>query len=76
MSKKILRDELTKRCVDMDIRKLQVGDFLWVAKEKNGPRELVLDYIVERKRLDDLASSIIDTRYEEQKVQNHSILWN
>ena len=31
-------------------------------------RELVLDYIIERKRMDDLSSSIIDGRYSEQKV--------
>lgn len=32
------------------------------------PGELVLDHIVERKRLDDLCSSIIDGRFREQKV--------
>lgn len=32
------------------------------------PRELVLDYIVERKRMDDLCGSIIDGRFREQKV--------
>lgn len=31
-------------------------------------RELVLDYIIERKRIDDLCSSIIDGRFKEQKV--------
>ena len=31
-------------------------------------RELVLDYIVERKRMDDLCSSIKDGRFKEQKV--------
>lgn len=31
-------------------------------------REVVLEYIVERKRMDDLASSIIDGRFSEQKV--------
>ena len=30
--------------------------------------ELVLDYIVERKRMDDLAGSIVDGRFREQKV--------
>ena len=29
---------------------------------------MVLDYIVERKRLDDLSGSIVDGRYKEQKV--------
>ena len=30
-------------------------------------RELILPYIVERKRMDDLAGSIKDGRYKEQK---------
>lgn len=29
--------------------------------------EFVLDWVVERKRVDDLAASIIDKRYEQQK---------
>lgn len=32
-------------------------------------REAVLEYIVERKRMDDLAGSIIDGRFREQKVR-------
>lgn len=35
--------------------------------------ELVLDYIVERKRMDDLADSITDGRFREQKVVPHSL---
>lgn len=35
-------------------------------------RELVLDYIIERKRMDDLCGSIIDGRFREQKVGAHS----
>ena len=31
-------------------------------------REAVLEYIVERKRMDDLSSSITDGRFREQKV--------
>ena len=30
--------------------------------------EIVLEYIIERKRMDDLADSIIDRRFHEQKV--------
>ena len=33
------------------------------------PLELVLDHIIERKRMDDLSSSIIDRRFSEQKVR-------
>ncbi|XP_023620870.1 crossover junction endonuclease MUS81 isoform X2 [Myotis lucifugus] len=56
------------------VRKLHVGDFVWVAQETrprdpSRPGELVLDHIVERKRLDDLCSSIIDGRFREQKFR-------
>lgn len=47
---------------------MSVGDFLWIAKNQSG-HELVLPYIVERKRKDDLASSIKDGRYYEQKYR-------
>ncbi|ETE57429.1 hypothetical protein L345_16855, partial [Ophiophagus hannah] len=70
--------ELQRHNVPFSIRKLHVGDFLWVARER-GPhgaellppttaRELVLDYVVERKRMPDLCGSIIDGRFREQKV--------
>ena len=138
--------ELKKNLIAFDVRKLQVGDFLWVARDKTGEAangfsrsptvllniltnnysalvkrtlyfkwnyyhlvadfrisvcvwkahlltsdlvrterflslvgtfgsvELVLDYIVERKRMDDLAGSIIDGRFSEQKVMDLSLL--
>lgn len=53
--------------VKLQVRKLQVGDFAWIARNTEG-QELLLPYIVERKRLDDLASSIKDGRFHEQKV--------
>jgi crossover junction endonuclease MUS81 len=34
-----------------------------------GSKEMVLDYVVERKRMDDLVSSIIDGRFKEQKYR-------
>ncbi|XP_028262525.1 structure-specific endonuclease subunit MUS81 [Parambassis ranga] len=77
--KQELVKELQRNGVSFDIRKLNVGDFLWVAREKMAPvpgqlrapegRELVLDYIIERKRMDDLCGSIIDGRFREQKFR-------
>ncbi|XP_030017399.1 structure-specific endonuclease subunit MUS81 isoform X2 [Sphaeramia orbicularis] len=77
--KQELVKELQRNGVNFDIRKLNVGDFLWVARENVAPipgqlrappgRELVLDYIVERKRMDDLCGSIIDGRFREQKFR-------
>ena len=82
--------------VKFSVRKLSVGDFIWIAQERVDvskgivnlmsclllytlilllgrlrlpeSREVVLEYIVERKRMDDLAGSIIDRRFQEQKV--------
>lgn len=49
---------------------MPVGDFLWICRSKNNKEhELVLPYITERKRMDDLASSIKDGRYHEQKFR-------
>ncbi|XP_075425955.1 structure-specific endonuclease subunit MUS81 isoform X2 [Ascaphus truei] len=77
--KQELVSELKRNGVSFDVRKLHVGDFLWVAQEKVQPvpgqlrvpqaRELVLDYVVERKRMDDLCGSIIDGRFREQKFR-------
>ncbi|XP_030609769.1 structure-specific endonuclease subunit MUS81 isoform X1 [Archocentrus centrarchus] len=77
--KQELVKELQRNGINFDIRKLNIGDFLWVAQEKVAPvpgqlrapvgRELVLDYIVERKRMDDLCGSIIDGRFREQKFR-------
>lgn len=55
--------------VRAESRVLTVGDGLWIARNKYTNEEVVLDYIIERKRLDDLASSIKDGRYTEQKVR-------
>ena len=65
--------ELQRLHVTHVVRKLHVGDFVWLAQETRPrdparPGELVLDHIVERKRLDDLCSSIVDGRFQEQKV--------
>uniref|UniRef100_A0A8C4QGH8 Crossover junction endonuclease MUS81 n=1 Tax=Eptatretus burgeri TaxID=7764 RepID=A0A8C4QGH8_EPTBU len=77
--KRELVNELKRNGVAFDVRKLSVGDFLWVAKQRVRPvpgqlevpssLELVLDYVVERKRMDDLCGSIIDGRFREQKFR-------
>uniref|UniRef100_A0A8C5H4S2 Crossover junction endonuclease MUS81 n=1 Tax=Gouania willdenowi TaxID=441366 RepID=A0A8C5H4S2_GOUWI len=75
--KQALVAELQRNKVLFDVRKLNVGDFLWVAREKVPPptgqravrKEFVLDFIVERKRMDDLCSSIVDGRFREQKFR-------
>lgn len=44
-----------------EMRSLSVGDYLWIMRMCNGA-EMVLDIIVERKTLDDLRCSIVQTR--------------
>ncbi|XP_077312198.1 structure-specific endonuclease subunit MUS81 isoform X1 [Lithobates pipiens] len=77
--KQELVSELKKNGVNFDVRKLHIGDFLWIAQQKvhpvpgqlriPQPQELVLDYVIERKRMDDLCGSIIDGRFREQKFR-------
>ncbi|RPA80826.1 ERCC4-domain-containing protein [Ascobolus immersus RN42] len=50
-------------------RPLSLGDVQWIAKHKETGQEVVLDFIVERKRMDDLVSSIKDGRLREQKFR-------
>lgn len=59
--------ELNKHKILYEVRHMKVGDFTWIARERTTNNELVLPYIVERKRMDDLGSSIKDGRYHEQK---------
>ncbi|EGG11949.1 uncharacterized protein MELLADRAFT_59062 [Melampsora larici-populina 98AG31] len=55
--------------IKVEQRALAVGDAIWIAVHKSTGKEVVLDSIVERKRLDDLCASILDTRYHEQKAR-------
>lgn len=73
-----MRAELTKKGVKPIMRALELGDAQWVAKcrdpqflSQRGAEgdEIVLDWIVERKRLDDLVGSIKDGRFHEQKFR-------
>ncbi|KAJ5130469.1 uncharacterized protein N7515_006508 [Penicillium bovifimosum] len=70
--------ELMKQGITPQVRALEVGDAMWVAKcrdptflARHGEEgdEVMLDWIVERKRLDDLVGSIKDGRFHEQKFR-------
>lgn len=53
-------------------RNLELGDIMWIARRTLGGNlieEIVLDFIVERKKIEDLISSIEDGRYKEQKFR-------
>ncbi|KAK9245034.1 hypothetical protein V1506DRAFT_506888 [Lipomyces tetrasporus] len=55
--------------VNAEVRALGLGDTLWIATHKRTGEEVVLEHIAERKRLDDLMSSIKDGRFHEQKYR-------
>lgn len=61
--------ELTNIKVPYVVKHLKVGDYTWVCREKTTKKELVLPYIIERKRVDDFGSSIKDGRFHEQKFR-------
>ncbi|EFX01817.1 DNA repair protein [Grosmannia clavigera kw1407] len=73
-----MEDELAKLGTRPSVRALSLGDALWVAKchdaqqlSRSGAEgdEVVLDWLIERKRQDDLVSSIRDGRFHEQKFR-------
>lgn len=67
-----IQETLERKGVKVETRALRLGDMCWIARRLDSfgdeMHECVLDYVVERKRLDDLCSSIQDGRYNEQCV--------
>ncbi|CAO1947228.1 unnamed protein product [Urochloa humidicola] len=53
--------------VSVEIKRLPIGDCIWIARHRKLLTEYVLDFIVERKNVADLGSSIRDNRYKDQK---------
>lgn len=64
-----IADKLVKRGIKLLRKALALGDVTWVAKRKSDGELFALDYILERKRLDDLCGSIKDGRFHDQKVR-------
>lgn len=60
------------KMINFELRSLKVGDFTWIARHRSSGKELILPFIVERKRIDDLAKSITDGRFHEQKFRLNS----
>ena len=62
-----LQESLLEQGIVCESRQLPIGDYLWVVQEKadvaaahgRAPREVCLSFVVERKRYDDFASSIM-----------------
>ncbi|CAM0885209.1 unnamed protein product [Alopecurus aequalis] len=55
--------------IPVEMKHLPVGDAIWIARHKVFHTEYVLDFIVERKNVDDLVASIRDNRYKDQKLR-------
>ncbi|RUO95578.1 restriction endonuclease type II-like protein, partial [Jimgerdemannia flammicorona] len=61
--------QLQKHHVKVEVRALELGDIVWVARRHSDMMELVLNWIIERKRMDDLVASMKDGRFAEQKAR-------
>ncbi|CAH8387963.1 unnamed protein product [Eruca vesicaria subsp. sativa] len=68
-SRKIVDYICSEFKIKIEVRRLPVGDCIWIARHKLLGTEYVLDFIVERKNIDDLRSSIRDNRYRDQKLR-------
>ncbi|GFF63625.1 crossover junction endonuclease mus81 [Aspergillus lentulus] len=73
-----IANELSKKGITPEVRALELGDAMWVARCNDHTflsqygeecNEVMLDWIVERKRMDDLLGSIKDGRFHEQKFR-------
>ncbi|ESR52134.1 hypothetical protein CICLE_v10030882mg [Citrus x clementina] len=68
-SRRIIENVCSQFKIQMEVRRLPVGDGIWIARHRQTQSEYVLDFIVERKKVDDLHSSIRDNRYRDQKLR-------
>ncbi|KZT55583.1 hypothetical protein CALCODRAFT_498478 [Calocera cornea HHB12733] len=64
-----IRDGLEKLGVAVEQESLAVGDTVWIARSRRTGTTCVLNWIVERKRLDDLCASVKDGRFQDQKFR-------
>ncbi|XP_058225906.1 crossover junction endonuclease MUS81 isoform X2 [Rhododendron vialii] len=66
---KIIENIRSQFKIRIEVRRLPVGDGIWIARDKQLRVEYVLDFIVERKNVVDLHCSIRDNRYRDQKLR-------
>ncbi|CAL1353432.1 unnamed protein product [Linum trigynum] len=67
--KKLIDGMCKEHRIKVEVRRLPVGDAIWLAHHKYHFDEYVLDFVVERKNVDDLRSSIREHRYRDQKLR-------
>ena len=66
------RVEILNKCsypIPIEEKNLSLGDFTWIFKDQLDGEEYMIDFIIERKTLNDLSASILDGRYSEQKYR-------
>lgn len=68
-SRNIVENICSEFNIKIEVRRLPVGDCIWIARHKYLETEYVLDFIAERKNVDDMRSSIRDNRYRDQKLR-------
>ncbi|KAJ7982289.1 crossover junction endonuclease MUS81 [Quillaja saponaria] len=68
-SRRFIENVCSQYKIQIEVRRLPVGDGIWIARHKTLSSEYVLDFIVERKKVDDLRCSIKDNRYKDQKLR-------
>ncbi|PKA66988.1 Crossover junction endonuclease MUS81 [Apostasia shenzhenica] len=68
-SRKVIDCIRSQFSILVEVRRLPIGDGIWIVRHKQSNSEYVLDFIVERKEIDDLGSSILDNRYRDQKLR-------
>ncbi|KRX04858.1 Restriction endonuclease type II-like protein [Pseudocohnilembus persalinus] len=65
-----IQKRIEKFGIDAELTQLPLGDFLWTIElelDQEQTQYYLLDTVVERKKADDLAASIQDKRYKDQK---------
>jgi len=73
----VFQGKLLQAGVPVEVCALPLGDMLWIFRQKDddctlvNPVEYASDFIIERKQVADLAGSIRDGRYDEQKLRLH-----
>ncbi|RUS35323.1 restriction endonuclease type II-like protein [Jimgerdemannia flammicorona] len=61
--------QLQKHHVKVEVHALELGDIVWIARRHSDKMELVLNWIIEWKHMDDLVASMKDGCFAEQKAQ-------
>ena len=64
-----LKNQLVQAGVECDVRNLSLGDMQWVLRRPRDGEEVMLNVLVERKNVRDLAMSIMDGRFNEQQFR-------